>query len=63
MPDRTRCIACNRVGFVRREHVIEKGKSHIQYYCGSCEKTWTVPDSDAMTERPARNKKPERPKK
>ena len=42
MPDRTPCVHCDSVGYVRREHVIEAGRALIQFYCGRCERTWTV---------------------
>ena len=56
MPDKTPCVACQRIGFVRREHVIEKGKARIHHYCGSCEHTWTTPDDLPATRADAPDK-------
>jgi hypothetical protein len=41
MPDKTACPRCDRVGFVRLEHVIKAGTSVVHYYCGFCEHTWS----------------------
>ena len=44
MPDRTPCVHCQRVGFVRRERVIKGGLATSAYYCGACEYGWSVRD-------------------
>jgi len=46
LPAQTRCERCGTVGFVRREHVIEKGKSLMHYYCGHCNQSWDVVEAD-----------------
>ena len=56
MPDKRRCVGCDRVGFVRREHVIEKGNAQIHYYCGHCEHTWTTQDVDQKGQPPGGGK-------
>jgi hypothetical protein len=45
MPDRTRCIHCRTVGFVRWEHVIKGGVSYRDYFCGHCDRSWRVAES------------------
>ena len=46
MPATTPCAHCRKVGLVRREHVIQRGRYEIQYYCGHCQHTWTVAGAD-----------------
>jgi hypothetical protein len=40
MPDRTACKFCGKVGFVRRENVLNAGRSIVAFYCGSCNRSW-----------------------
>jgi hypothetical protein len=58
MPAKTPCPRCNRVGFVRFEHVIRAGTAQLHYYCGSCEHSWAV-DEDG-TEHENYGRPPER---
>lgn len=46
MPARIICVHCGITGFVRAEHLIEASVSVVQYYCGRCERTWTVADPE-----------------
>jgi len=46
MPDRTPCIHCRTVGFVRWEHVFKGGVAYRDYFCGHCERTWRIADTD-----------------
>jgi len=46
MPDRTPCIYCHKVGFVRRERMIAHGKATTIFYCGACNKSWEVVEPD-----------------
>jgi len=46
MPDKTRCIHCRTVGFVRWEHVIKGGLAYREYFCGHCDRSWRVDDSN-----------------
>lgn len=52
MPDRTRCVACGRIGFVRREQVFEKGKALTDFYCGVCNKSWREERDAEQAHRP-----------
>ena len=45
MPDRTVCVHCGKIGFVRREHVIKSGNAMTAFYCGACNRSWQVDDS------------------
>jgi hypothetical protein len=50
MPDRTRCIHCLTVGFVRWENVIKGGVAYRDYFCGHCERSWRVAEQDRERE-------------
>jgi hypothetical protein len=50
MPAQTPCERCGTVGFVRREHVIEKGKALTRFYCGHCNQTWEVVETPGTEE-------------
>jgi hypothetical protein len=43
MPDKTPCLYCERVGFVRTEHTLKAAIATTDYYCGSCDRSWSVP--------------------
>lgn len=62
MPDKTRCIHCHTVGFVRWEHVIKGGVAYRDYFCGHCDRSWRVLESDDDTRREHADDKPERPR-
>jgi hypothetical protein len=47
MPDKTPCPNCQRIGFVRQEHIIRGGNVSVAYYCGHCNHTWTQTEADA----------------
>jgi hypothetical protein len=49
MTDRTPCRCCGKVGFVRQEHMIDRGRSTTLFYCGSCNQRWQVVDIDVAT--------------
>ena len=42
MPDRTKCPWCDKIGLVRYENVIKGGKAERRFYCGSCNRSWSV---------------------
>jgi len=46
MPQNTACERCQRIGFVRLEHIITGTKVTLAYYCGACDHSWqmVVPD-------------------
>jgi len=46
MPDRTACVHCGKVGFVRRENVIKGGVTTTVFYCGACNRTWEAREDD-----------------
>jgi hypothetical protein len=46
MPHRTQCPHCEKIGFVRTEHVITGTIANVAFYCGACGHQWSV------TERP-----------
>jgi hypothetical protein len=52
MPDRTVCVHCGTIGFVRREHVITGGRSAINYFGGRCVHTWTILEVGERRRRP-----------
>jgi transcription elongation factor Elf1 len=51
MPDKTSCLRCGRVGFVRTETVIKGGDSYTAFYCGACESMWTEADAGKKSKR------------
>ena len=48
MPARTPCVHCGVTGFVRWEHVIAGTRSSVDYFCGACERSWSVADTDGQ---------------
>ena len=48
VPAQTPCAHCTKVGFVRREHVITGAASHILYYCGRCNHSWSIAERDEL---------------
>lgn len=40
--DRIPCPRCQKVGFVRIEHVIKAGQATRQCFCGACDYGWEV---------------------
>ena len=57
MPDKTQCARCKKVGFVRFETIVERGRSRRAYYCGACDYSWNVADDGRATD----SKDPDRP--
>jgi len=58
----TRCERCETIGFVRREHVIERGNALIRFYCGHCNQTWEVaetPEADKKIPPSSRDETPD----
>jgi hypothetical protein len=51
MPAKTQCRRCEKVGFVRFEHVIRGGRAERHYYCGACNHSWTVTDDGTKRQR------------
>jgi hypothetical protein len=51
------CIHCRRVGFVRLERVIKAGDSTTLFYCGACERSWSVREEDAERKAPGKPRK------
>jgi hypothetical protein len=49
MPDRTPCVLCRKVGFIRFERVIRAGRSERHFYCGACTHAWIVADDGDST--------------
>ena len=52
MPDRTVCVHCGVVGFVRRERVIQGQRVYADYYCGHCEHGWQVAEENERRQSP-----------
>jgi hypothetical protein len=52
MPDKTPCIHCRKIGLVRREHVVKGAYGAIEYYCGACDHSWRVPNTQAEGDAP-----------
>src|SRR5687767_3551671 len=50
MPARTRCVRCQKIGFVRLETVIRSGEAQRHYDCNRCGYTWV---ESARQPRPA----------
>lgn len=42
MTDRTACIYCDTIGFVRWENVIRGGTAYREFFCGRCQRSWRV---------------------
>jgi transposase-like protein len=59
MADKMTCPRCKKAGFVRVETVIARGESHRAYYCGACDRSWTVAGDGKRVEAP--NVRPEPP--
>jgi hypothetical protein len=64
MPDRTPCVKCKKVGFVRWERVLRGGHGFTDYYCGHCDHGWTVADDERRrATRLTRNAAPDKPER
>jgi hypothetical protein len=63
MRDRTRCIYCQAVGFVRSHRSTESNAVH-EFSCGQCAATWRVTDEqpeprpERAQEKPTQRKQP-----
>ena len=42
MPDKTACPRCKKIGFVRLETVLSRGKEIRSFYCGACDHSWEI---------------------
>ena len=58
MPDRTACIHCGVVGFVRRERVIQGERAYADYYCGHCEHAWQIAEQHERRQSPRTVRRP-----
>ena len=56
MPDRTLCPHCGKIGFVRRERVIKGGHTLTAFYCGSCNRSWEIEETDDTPRPPNQDK-------
>ena len=45
VPHQAPCPHCQVVGYIRHEHVITGKDAHKLFYCGACERQWTVADT------------------
>jgi hypothetical protein len=60
MPDRTVCPHCLKVGFIRREYVLQGGRAMTAFYCGACNRSWKVEDIDRADEKASSQTDPAR---
>ena len=53
MPAKTKCVNCDKAGFVRTEHIIKAGAAVIELFCGACGFTWHMSESGERVRDPA----------
>lgn len=41
--DLVKCWKCGEDAQLSRYFILERGKNHIKYICGSCGHTWNIP--------------------
>ena len=59
MPNKTPCVHCGVVGYVRWEHVIHGNEAAVEYYCGRCEHQWVIRERERRkAPRPVKRARP-----
>jgi hypothetical protein len=52
MLEKTPCVHCGNVGFVRWERVLLGDRAFVDFYCGQCEHAWRMAETGERRARP-----------